>query len=99
MNNVFIQEMIISSNFFLNNNRVDRVIKPSNFLNLAENIENVWVAKKKNIIPYSNSIYNVRDFNNWYFNTEKVKKQHPNTSIDVKSSFDQNSNKSKINKL
>ena len=79
--------MIISSNIFLNNKRFDRMIKPDTFLTLAENIENIWVAKKPNSIPSSNSIYNVSDFNNWYFNTAKVRKQYPNTSIDVKMSF------------
>ena len=71
----------------MNNKRVDRVIKPNDFHNLAKSIENVWVAKKPNSIPYSNSIYNVGDFNKCYFNTEEIRKQYPNTSIDIKSSF------------
>ena len=87
MKNVFIQEMIISSNIFLNNKRIDRLIKPDDVFNLAKNIENVWTVSKVNSIPYSKSIYNVTDLNDWYFNTKEIRKQHPNTSIDVKMSF------------
>ena len=87
MKKIFVQEMIISSNIFLNNKLVDRNMKPDDLFILAKNIETVWTASKSNSIPYLKSIDNSRDLNDWYFNSEKVRKQYPNTSINVKRSF------------
>ena len=79
--------MVISSNIFLSNTRVDRIITPDDLFNLAENIENVLLANEPSNIPYSNSIHHVKDFNEWYFSSEKIKNQYPTTSMDIKSSL------------
>ena len=60
----FAQELVISSNQFLKNKKLDRIIKPNEVYSLAENIENVWVASKPNSIPTTKSIYNIRYLNN-----------------------------------
>ena len=54
---------------------------------MAQSIENFWVATKPNSIPTSKSIYNIRDLNDWYFNTEEIKKQYPDTGIEIKMTF------------
>ena len=39
------------------------------------------------MIPPSESIYKVRDLSKWYFNSEIIRTQYPNTSIDVEKVF------------
>ena len=83
----FLQEMVISSNIFLNNRKSDRIIKPDEFYSLAENIENIWTASNPSSIPTSMSISNVRNFDNWFFNSKDFKMQNPNTSMNVLLTF------------
>ena len=66
----FVQEFIISSNIFLTNKNVNRIIKPNKIYKLAKNIENVWTASPSKTIPFSESVYEFRDFSKWYFNLE-----------------------------
>ena len=73
--------------FFFSNNNVDRIIKSEKLYKLAENIETVWSSSKTDSIPPSRSIYNIRDFSDWYFNSYSFRNQYPNTSIDVIKSF------------
>ena len=87
MRNVFVQEMIISSNIFLNNKLVHRNIKPDDLFTLAKSIETVWNTSKSNSIPYSKSIDNIRDFKDWYFNSDEVRVKYQNINIDVKKKF------------
>ena len=83
----FMQKIIISNNIFLNNKKFDRIIKPNELYGLAKNIENIWSASKPNSIPASQSVYKVRDFKDWYFNSEKLRSKYPNTSIVIKKTF------------
>ena len=83
----FVQKMVISSNIFFSNKNVDRIIKSEDLYKLAENIETVWISSKTNSIPPSRSIYNIRDFSDWYFNSYGFRNQYPNTSIDIIKSF------------
>ena len=84
----FTQSVIISNNMFLENKKVDRIIKPNELYILAQNIENVWTdSKPSSSIPSSKSIYKIRDFKEWYFNSENMKNQYPGTSIEVKNVF------------
>ena len=83
----FVQKMVISSNIFLSNNNVDRIIKSEDLYKLAENIETVWISSKTYSIPPSKRIYNIRDFSVWYFNSYSFRNQYPNTSIDIRKSF------------
>ena len=73
--------------FFFSNNNVDRIIKSEKLYKLAENIETVWSSSKTDSIPPSKSIYNIRDFSDWYFNSYSFRNQYPNTSIDIIKSF------------
>ena len=85
--NKFTQELVISSNIFLSNKFQNRVIIPNELYKLAENIENVWSASNTKVIPSPESIYKVRDLSNWYLNSEIIRSQYPNISIDIKKVF------------
>ena len=85
--NEFTQEFIISGNIFLSNKLKNRVIKPNELYKLAKNIENVWSASNTVVIQPSESIYKIRDLSNWYFNSEILRSQYPNTGIHIKNFF------------
>ena len=68
----FTQKMIISSNIFLRNRKVHRIIKSNDFHTLAENIENVWTFSRPDSIPWSKSIHNVLNFQDWYFSSDEA---------------------------
>ena len=61
--------MVVSSNIFLSNKVVGRIIKPVEFYKLAVNIEKVWTCSKPGSIPFSTSIFSIRNFDDWYFNS------------------------------
>ena len=77
----------LNKNNFLNNKNIERLIKPHDRFTLAKNIENVWTVSKFDFSQYSYSIYNMRDFNEWLFNSKEIRTQYPYTSIDIKSCF------------
>ena len=70
----FTQKMLISSNMFLKNKSVDLIVKPNYFFNLAENIENVLIAKKPIYMSASQSNSKIFDLNNWYSNLETIRR-------------------------
>ena len=83
----FTQTMVISKNIFLTNKKKDRLVVPNELYKIAKNIENVWVASKPHSIPSDKSVYTIRNFQDWFFNSNEMRTVYPDTSIDVKTNF------------
>ena len=75
----FMQSMLITSNMFLKNKTIDSIV---NFADLSENecSENV-------VLPLLEYKHVPTTFENWFRNTDEMKRQYPNTSIVVKITF------------
>ena len=83
----FTQNFIISKNLLFKNKNVDRLIESDKLYSLAENIERAWTHSNSSDLPPLNSISNISDFKEWYFNLEDVKVSYPNISIDTEMTF------------
>ena len=83
----FTQKLVISKNIFFNNKKVDRVIEPNSLYKLTDAIENVWTkSHRKNKLP-SKSFRETRNYKDWFLNSPDARRNHPWTSVDVKTSF------------
>ena len=83
----FTQKLVISKNIFFNNKKVDRIIEPKRLYELTDAIENVWTKSHRKDKLASKSFRETRNYNDWFLNSPEVRRKHPWTSVDVKTSF------------
>ena len=83
----FAQSYVISSKKYLKNKKFDRIIKPKDLKTHATRTENVFTSDNLNRIPVSKSVYNIRTFNDWFFNSKDSERLYPGRSVETKMTF------------